>query len=218
MKLLTLMVLALFLLPVTCFGESALTRAAPLFYTMQTTTGTYWPGFGLSYVLCGQVEQESGWKTKAKLETSRELGRGLAQLTITERFNAYQEAVKLPPLKGWDWQNDPYNPEKQLTYLVLTDRNNFTKVQSLFLNNQERLAAAFVSYNAGLGTVLQRRALAIRTGQDNGLWFNGLEDIRLPYEKRLLYGRDLGQMRNEYPRLIFERAAKYRSLWIKKNE
>lgn len=205
-----IMLLTCLMLAGPSWAAGMVDRAAPYLPVLQQKIDSHWPAFTLPFVLAGQVEQESRWNPKAKLETSRELGRGLAQMTITPRFNIYQDAVRMKPLKGWDWNKDPYNPANQLTYLVLADKSNFAQVQRMFNADQERMAGALIAYNAGFGTVLQRRALALRQGKENGRWFGGLDGIRLPYESRKLYGRDLGEMRNEYPRLIFQRGEKYR--------
>ena len=169
----------------------------------------YWPELTLPQIIAGQIEQESQWNPKATLKTSRELGRGLAQMTVTANFNIYKDAVQMSPLKTWDYRKDPYNPANQLTFAVLTNRSNFKQVSRWFNNDTERFAGALIAYNAGMGTVIQRRALAIRQGKENGKWFGGLDQVRLPYEKRLLYGRNLGDTRNEYPVVIFKRSDKY---------
>lgn len=178
--------------------------------TLRQKIGMYWKTAPLPHLMAGQVEQESSWKVRATLKTSRELGRGLGQLTITSKFNAYQDAVKYSDLKSWKWQTDPYNPANQLAYLVLTDRANFTRVKSMFVTDEDRWAATLVAYNAGMGTVLNRRALAIRKGVFNGKWFNGLDSIRLPGESKLLYGKPLGELRNEYPVRVFIRSEQYK--------
>ena len=73
----------------------------------------HWPNAPLPHFMCGQIEQESGWRKNAKLSTKRELGRGLAQITIAydktgrERFNTYKDAIKMKELKNWDYKNDP---------------------------------------------------------------------------------------------------------------
>ena len=212
-----LIVLVLFLTGQPAFAQTpVLTKAAVYLPVLQTKINNYWPELTMPHIIAGQIEQESQWNPKATLKTSRELGRGLAQMTVTPKFNIYKEAVSMKALKGWDWQKDPYNPSNQLTFAVLTNRSNFKQVTKWFVNDTERFAGALIAYNAGMGTVLQRRALAIRQGKNNGKWFGGLENIRLPYEKRLLYGRDLGLTRNEYPVVIFKRAEKYRSYFAKK--
>lgn len=163
------------------------------------------------HIPCGKIEQESWWKPTAELKTDREYGFGFGQITITSRFNNFEEAKKLKPLKDWRWE-DRYNPRYQLTYSVLTDKYNFKSVYKLFKDDTNRWAGTLVAYNAGLNTVLQRRAQAKKLGLDYQLWFNGLDRAFLAYEDKLLYNRKLGLMRNEYPVLIFKKAEKYRVL------
>jgi membrane-bound lytic murein transglycosylase MltF len=93
---------------------------------------------------------------------------------------------------------------------VITDRSIFHQVSRLFGDDDSRWRGALVSYNAGYGTILQRRALAIRKGVPHDRWTGGLDQVALGYESKHLYGRPLAQMRNEYPRLICDvRAPKY---------
>lgn len=216
----TLIVIAAILLSncLPAYGQPTIISAKALVYlpVLQNKIDTYWPELTLPQIIAGQIEQESQWNPKATLKTSRELGRGLAQMTITPSFNIYKDAVTMKPLKTWDYKKDPYNPANQLTFAVLTNRSNFKQVSRWFNNDTERFAGALIAYNAGMGTVLQRRALAIRQGKENGKWFGGLDGVRLPYEKRKLYGRNLGDMRNEYPVVIFKRSEKYVSYFTKK--
>lgn len=171
----------------------------------------HWPDAPYRHYAAGQIEQESGWKERAELKTSREYGFGLGQITQTSRFDNFREAQKLFP--AWRWE-DRFNVRYQLGYAVITDRANFKRVSRLMVDDDSRWRALLVAYNAGFGTVLQRRALAIRTGAPHDRWAGGLETVALPYEDRLLYGRRLADRRNEYPRLICDvRAPKYRG-WV----
>lgn len=195
-----------------CTPVNILVGAEKHLPTLSELTDRHWPAAPLREVMAAQIEQESRWNPRAELKTSREYGFGLAQITVTSRFDNFQEArQRLPPLQGWQWE-DRHNPRYQMTYLVMTDRANFRQVERLFESNIHRWAGALVAYNAGMGTVLQRRALALRTMPSaSSKWFGGLDSVRLPCEQRLLYGRSLGEMRNEYPRLIIKvRASKYR--------
>ena len=215
--------LLLFLVPVL-LGAGPSPQAEvlrPLFLEVQKQ---HWNACSLPWTMAGQVEQESNWKTKATLKTSRELGRGLGQLTITykqdgsERFNTYRDAVRMRALKGWDWQQDPYHARFQLTYLVITDRSHFAVIRPQFGNDKEASAAVLVAYNAGFGTVLKRIAAARQAGQARPyLWFGGLDQVRSPGEGVLLYGKDLGDTRNEYPRKVLQKAEKYRPWWSIEN-
>lgn len=181
--------------------------------TLKRILHEQWRSAPMPYIICGQVEQESRWKEKAQLKTSRELGRGLAQMTITERFNVYEEVAHQAAYRGWRWRDDPFNATYQLTYLVLTDRANYTSMCRLLNEGEDAWAGALVAYNAGPGTVLQRHALAKLNGVDHDHWFGGLDSVALKGEERLLYGRKLVDMRNDYPRFIIRgKAGKYRQL------
>lgn len=172
----------------------------------------HWPDAPLRHNAAGQIEQESaGWNEKAELKTSREYGFGLGQITITDRFNNFTAAQKLFP--GWKWE-ERFNVRNQLAYAVITDRSNFKQVSRLFRDDDSRWRGSLVAYNAGLGTVLQRRALAIRNGIAADKWVGGLDQVAMAYESKLLYGRPLYKMRNEYPHIICDiRAPKYRG-WL----
>lgn len=186
--------------------------------TLQAAAAEHWPGAPLPHTMAGQVEQESSWKARATLKTSRELGRGLTQLTVTyagdgrERYNAYRDAVRWRQLAAWNWQADPYNPRYQLTYLVLRDKATFATMRRLMATDDDSWRATLVAYNAGEGRVLKRRAVALATGLPADRWAGGLADAHGPAENALLYGRPLWAAVNEYPRVIFVRAAKYQGL------
>lgn len=212
-----LLIAILFLSVPSAHGAAIPDRARPLLPVLSSTVAKQWPTAPAPENMAGQVEQESGWKERATLHTSRELGRGLVQLTIayradgSERFNAYRDAVRAKALRTWDWQRDPYNARYQLTYLVLTDRSNYVQMIRLrFVDAPETWRAALVCYNAGVGRVLSRRAEAKRKGIAADRWCGGLELAHSRGENAVLYGRPLWQAVNEYPRVIFTRAAKYR--------
>lgn len=183
---------------------------------LSTTINQHWPNAPLRHIMAGQVQQESSWRERATLKTSRELGRGLVQLTIayrpdgSERFNAYRDAVRsYRALSAWDWQRDPYNVAYQLTYLVLRDRGQFAVTRRSMADDAEAWRAALVCYNAGEGRWLSRIANAKVMGLDRTRWSGGLEHAHGKTEDRLLYGRKLWQAVNEYPVVIFRKASRY---------
>lgn len=183
---------------------------------LSSTINQHWPNAPLRHIMAGQVQQESTWKERATLKTSRELGRGLVQLTIayrpdgSERFNAYRDAVRgYKALSAWNWQQDPYNVGYQLTYLVLRDRGQFAVTRRNMINDAEAWRSALVCYNAGEGRWLARIANARLMGLDRTRWQGGLEHAHGKGEDRLLYGRRLWQAVNEYPVIIFRKAARY---------
>lgn len=184
--------------------------------TMQQVMAKHWPDAPLPHIPPAQVEQESSWKDKATLRTSRELGRGLVQLTIaytqngSERFNSYKDATGYAALRNWDWRNDPYNVRYQLTYLVLRDRATFKQTRLMMIDDAEAWRAALVAYNAGMGRVLSRRSNAVKMGLDKTRWSGGLEHAYGLSENTALYNRPLWKAVNEYPAVVFKRAEKYK--------
>lgn len=202
----------------TCHAD-ALSRAQKYLPLYRELLNEHWFGMPLPHLPCGQVEQESSWKPRATLKTSRELGRGLAQMTIayrsngSERFNIYREAVRWKALKRWDWQSAPYNERYQLTFMILQDRMNFGMMRPMFRDDVEAWKATLVCYNAGRGRVLARRAIARSRDSPTDRWTGGLDAAHGPKEDRRLYGRPLWQAVNEYPIKIFRRAEKYRQFF-----
>ena len=184
------------------------TRAKRYLPTLKQAFNSHWPDAPMRHIAAGQIEQESaGWNEHAELKTSREYGFGLGQITITSRFNNFKAAQRI--FKDWQWE-DRFNVRYQLGYAVITDRSNFKQVSRLFRDDDSRWRGALVAYNAGYGTVLQRRALAIRTNVPHDRWVGGLDQVAMAYEQKLLYGRKLAMMRNEYPHIICNvRAPKY---------
>ena len=174
---------------------------------LKTAYASNWPTAPLKHISAGQVEQESSWNTHATLKTSRELGRGLCQMTVTKSFNIYLSAVRYKALRGWDWRADPYNPQYQLDFLVLQDKDNFDACKAV--SPEEQWKMTLVSYNAGSGRISARRRYAIAKGLPHDRWTNGLELAHGPLENSVLYGRPLWKAVNEYPQVIFSKAQKY---------
>jgi hypothetical protein len=212
------LLMVVMLLAVPRAGAVTLDNARPYLSTLSQSIDKSWPGAPLRQITAGQIEQESSWKERATLKTSRELGRGLVQMTIAydkdgkERFNIYKDAVRNRQLAAWDWQRDPYNVPYQMRFLVIQDRANFNMVRAYCINDDEGWKCALVSYNAGSGRWLFRLKNARRQGLPADRWDGGLDRAYSKGEAALLYGRPLYEAVNEYPRVIFKRADKYRGL------
>ena len=209
-----LLLLGIIFLAVPAAHGATLDNARPYLPKLTQAINQHWPDAPLRETFAGQVEQESQWNPKAHLNTSLEQGYGLGQVTVTKNFNSFKDLKAYKSLKKWDTANDKYNVQYQLTALVLRDKENFTTAKRLFAQDVDRVAGMLVGYNAGIGTVLQRHALAkITDPPAAGRWFNGLDRVRMKYECRKLYGQDLGTMRNAYPRNIIQvKALKYKGL------
>ena len=206
------------LIPSIVQANSLVDRAKPYMSVLKTIIAEQWPTMPNREIPPAQVGQESSWKEKAQLKTSRELGRGFVQLTIAYnkdgsiRFNAYQDAVRMKALQKWNWQDDPFNTKFQLTYLVLTDKSNFSIVRKSMKNDEQAWKAALVCYNAGEGRWLSRRTAARKSNIPIDTWDNGLAIAHSNAEAAILYGRPLYEAVNEYPRVIFKASVLYLGL------
>lgn len=202
----------LFILAVagSAHGEAIPAGAVKNLPTLSKAYATAWPGAPLKYIAGGQVEQESQWNERATLRTSRELGRGLVQMTVTKNFNIYKDAVHYKELKGWNWRADPYNPLYQLMFLVRQNRDNYSASKAV--NPAETWKIALVRYNAGDGRINARRRYALAVGLPVDRWSGGLELAHGPLENSVLYGRPLWKAVNAYPTEIFKKAEKYKGV------
>lgn len=143
----------------------------------------HWPEVKDKSLLAAQVRQETCyslshgkcWSPHAELKTEREYGFGLGQLTVTQKFDNFSEAKKLDKSLGeWDW-GDRYNPEYQLTAMVLMVKFNYGKF-SWAKNETERLAFSFSAYNGGISGVIEdRKVCAGSQGCDPSMWFGNVE-------------------------------------------
>ena len=212
------LVIAILFLAVPGAHAAPLDAARPYLPVLSQSLDKAWPAAPMRHITAGQIEQESSWKEKATLRTSRELGRGLVQMTIAydstgrERFNIYRDAVRYKQLQGWDWQREPYSVRHQLAFLALQDCANFSRVRPYSVDDVESWKCALVCYNAGAGRWLQRLKNARLRGLPTNRWDGGLALAYSKGESALLYGRPLYAAVNEYPAVIFKRSAKYRGL------
>jgi hypothetical protein len=207
-------------------NDKVLKKAEPILPNLKEKINQYWKELKYKHYIGGQIEQESCaslkkcWNPNVELKTEREYGFGLAQITIAydklgkERFNNFLEAKrKYKELTSWRWE-DRFNVDYQLTFILLEDKRLYNLNSKLFKDEINKMAGLFVSYNAGMGTILQRRALCERSINCNkNVWFGGLSDVHLKYEEQLLYGQKLYEMRNRYPfNIIFKKSEKYKCL------
>lgn len=147
----------------------------------------HWPDMPLRSSLAAQVEQETCislkstrcWNPRTELKTDREYGFGLGQLTVTPKFNNFNEARKLDiSLRDWQFAGR-FDPARQLRAMVLMDRSGFVRLN--FVPDQNaRLAMAYSAYNGGLSGVLaDRRLCAATRGCDANQWFGHVERTSL---------------------------------------
>lgn len=151
---------------------------------LKTEIQTIWPDVQPYSTLGALIEQESCislkhkkcWNPRAELKTDREYGFGLGQLTVTHKFNAFEEVKAMhPSMRDWRWE-DRYNPSYQLRAIVLKNRNNFRAVSKWTPRNEDRMAFTFSAYNGGLGGLMKDRRLCANVkGCDTTRWFGHVE-------------------------------------------
>jgi hypothetical protein len=173
---------------------------------LQTELEAHWHGMQMPSVLAGQIEQETCpslqskkcWSTRAELKTAREYGFGLGQITVTSRFNVFEEMRLKPGMQGWTWENR-YDPAYQLRALVIKDKDHFktTKNAASF---DDQLAFALSAYNGGAGGLSKDRMLCRSTpGCDESRWFGHV--ALNSYRNKLAvkgYGKSFFEINREY--------------------
>lgn len=154
----------------------------------------FWSDHPAPMYLAGLAEQESClslthskcWNPQVKLDTSREFGAGVFQLTKAYtktgalRFDSLIAMQKqFPALKELNWGNVLQRPDLQFRAAVLMSRTNF-KALSAVTDTTNQLSFADAAYNAGLGSVQnRRRACGMKAGCDPQVWFGHVEKICL---------------------------------------
>ena len=178
-----------------------------------------WPAAPMPSALAAQVEQETCislkskgcWNPRTELKTNREYGFGLGQLTVTSRFNAWEEVKAMDGgLKDWRWE-DRYDPTLQLRALVVKDRFNFDRFK-LASSDNDRLAFALAAYNGGLGGIFADVKLCGATkGCDPGRWFGNVEHTSLKARTKVHgYGQSFFAINRGYVRdVLTVRRSKY---------
>lgn len=167
----------------------------------------HWPTVYRKAYFGGQVEQETCislthkkcWSPYAELKTAREYGFGLGQITVTSAFNNFEEARKLhSSLAGWSWENR-YNAQYQLRSMVLKDKFNYGKFSGA-INERERMAFTFASYNGGIGGVLSDKRVCSATPDCSpDRWFGHVEKTSKKAKTAVSgYGKSFFEINREY--------------------
>lgn len=219
--------LSLFFHLAMAMGATALPGdSARLLPVLNNDIITYWPTLTPRTFPAGVIDQESNWRVKATLKTSRELGCGLGQFTIAydangkPRFDALAETKQLnSSLKGWSW-SDCYNEEYQLRGVLTKLRVNDRNCTALMRDNNEIKACAAAQYNGGAGSVSKRiRTCRMTPGCDSRVWFGNL-DKQCPQAnvKVAGYGESFCDINSKYPSRVFTRMTKFDSFFSKETK
>lgn len=192
--------------------------------------GTIWSDAPQPWTLGGLVEQETCpslthskcWNPRAELRTYREYGFGLGQLTTaynadgSERFNKFEELRKqYASLRDWQWA-DRFDPGHQLIAIVEMVHALWRRIPPAAADD-DRWAFTLVSYNGGLGALLQdRRYCANAGGCDATRWFANVEthSLKSRAPQKAYGGQSWFSISRGYVRNVLTiRREKYRQFW-----
>jgi hypothetical protein len=180
-------------------------RAKPYFNLLNESVDLVWPDAPRRSIFGSQIERESLWNPNAELcvpkpGCGRERGIGFGQMTITPRFNVFNEVSALhPELKGWH-PRDYFDPRRQLIAVVAKDKLHYAQCAKLMPLAQDRLACVMSSYNGGFGGFSADRRLCSNTlGCDPLQWFGHVEQTSLKAKVPLHgYGQSFFQINRGY--------------------
>lgn len=195
--------------------------AAKLLPVLENEISIYWPDVTPRAFPAMIIDQESNWKSKATLKTSRELGCGLGQFTIAYdakgnvRFDALTETKQLSSsLKNWDWR-DCYNAQYQMRAVILKLKVNERFCRPLMRDNREIKACMGGGYNGGNGSVTKRiRMCRMEKGCQPDVWFDNLNrQCAMSNVKQAGYGESFCEINSKYPGRVEARQKKFMGVW-----
>lgn len=205
-------------------------NAIALLPVLKQTQKQYWNKMPMPSTLGAQVEQETCvslkskecWNINAKLQTSRELGRGLGQFTISyradgsQRFDALAELTKAYPseLKGVGWDSYVKSAEIQLRVLVIKTMQTYNLIQDT-ASESDHLAMAYAGYNGGVGGInSDRKTCRATEGCDSSKWWGHVEKTSLKARTAIPgYGKPFFEINREYARnIVLVRRVRYLTL------
>lgn len=161
---------------------------------------------------CRSLTHSQCWSTRAELKTSREYGFGLGQITVTSKFNTFNEVKQLDArLKSWDWE-DRFNAEYQMISGIAMLKRNYNIFKGA-TDPEERMAFATASYNGGIGGIQADQRVCRNTPNcDQWKWFGNVEHTSLKAKTKLQgYGKSFFETNREHTYNIFKvRRFKYK--------
>ncbi len=206
------------------------TNASKYLPIVQNEQDKYFPGLTIPEYIPGLIEQESCislthskcWSPNSRLQTSRELGIGIGQITKafnpngSIRFDALGDQKKLhqEELKDVSWQNIEGRVDLQARTMILMTRDNYKKLFQV-TDESERLAMVDAAYNGGIGGLMkERRYCGLRGNCDPQKWFGNIETTCLKSTKPLYGKRSACDINREHVTNIFKlRMKKYKQFY-----
>lgn len=174
---------------------------------------THWPTMPLRSSMAAQIEKESCitlkhkkcWNTRAELKTDREYGFGLGQITITKKFNVFEELkASNKALADWKWE-DRFNANYQLRAVVIKDLQSFRAMKGA-ATPMDQLKMAYSAYNGGIGGVNKDRVLCSNTKGCNPKVWDGNVELT-SFKSRIAvkgYGQSFYEINRGYVRQLID--------------
>lgn len=197
------------------------------FDTIKLETLKYFPELEYMYFIPGLIEHESCislnhkkcWNSESELNTKRELGIGLGQITKAYRedgsirFDSLQEmrSRHINELKELSWSNVRQRPDLQIRTLILMNRDNYMALYDV-KDKRQRTIMMSPAYNGGLnGLQKERRICGLAKDCDPGLWFDNVEKYCSKSKQPLYAGRSACDINRHHPfDIVFNRMPKYK--------
>jgi hypothetical protein len=186
-------------------------QAPQYFDTIKKEVKLIMPDFQYPYYFSALIEQESCislthskcWNPKSKLDTKRELGVGLGQITKAYdskgkvRFDTLTDLRRKYSsyLHELSWSSIEQRPDLQIRSIILLSKDNYNQYYAV-KGEMSRIAFMDSAYNGGAGNLnKERRACGLKAKCNPAVWFGNVEKVCLRGSK-VLYGNRTACMIN----------------------
>lgn len=180
-------------------------QAFEYFDTIKKEQQRILPDFAYPFYFAGLIEHESCislthkkcWNPASKLDTKRELGIGIFQLTKAYkadgsiRFDTLSELRKrhMAELSELSWSNVVQRADLQIRAGILLSKGNWKALYTI-PDDYERLAMTDAAYNGGLGSINKdRQYCGLKKDCNPDKWFGHVEVNSLKSRKPIYAGR-----------------------------
>ena len=175
---------------------------------------------------CQSLTHKKCWDPTSELNTSRELGIGVGQISKAYdkngkvRFDSLADMVKLhnKELHELSWSNVKQRPDLQIRTMILMSEDNYKALYNI-KDPIARMEFTDSAYNTGLGGVYRsRRLCGLTKGCDAQAWFNNGVSSTCDIGHKVLYGnRTACDINLDHVSNIFKiRMNKYKVFFINK--
>lgn len=181
-----------------------------------TTIPEYFGGL-IEHESCISLTHSKCWASTSELNTSRELGIGLGQITKAYntdgsiRFDSLSDlrAAHMQELSDLSWDNVRQRPDLQMRAIILMTKDN-QKTFFQVKDEIERFKFADAAYNAGPGRISKKRLqCSLTIGCNPQKWDGNVADINVTGNKVLYGNRTAQDIMTHHVTDVFLRKDKY---------